>query len=554
MSIFQQSTKRMTLCLSALSIAGFLWADPVLKGEYYQITNLSDLEWFRDQVNNGNGGIKAELKANITINENVLGTLKILSDGMNSNGEGLKRWTPIGKTDKLPFSGEFKGNNYTISGVYISAENSASTNVGLFGTNKGVIHDLNVADSYILGMKNMGGIAGNNMNTINKCSYEGYVVATMSNAGGIAGYASGANVRYCFSKGTVISMDRQSGNAGGIIGQASGMSVETMVTGCYSISNIVSGSKNAGGVIGYQNGQVAVENCYSKKAYNNSPETVKSDEEFKNGTVAGLLGDAYGLTLGKDDSPVFRKADFSNMMYKAIVYKGSRETMVVYMNPDGSNRGGEKGEAIPIGKQSGENNYIAVIDETNPAFNDRVLGNNVIRNNNGKYTAKCIFIMDGKDYFMPYETTTSLLLFYRVFKPGTVNTVTLPFFIDKAQLPDGCKIYEYQNFAGNTLYFAPCANPVPNKPYMFVSSVNQPFMRLKQIKMAATRDAVDLKGMGVFNGNYTSIVSHQNMYVYQADKFMRVEDQQAVKILPFRGYFDLNIGSEIKTVDVKFAE
>ena len=155
---------------------------------------------------------------------------------------------------------------------------------------------------------------------------------------------------------------------------------------------------------------------------------------------------------------------------------------------------------------------------------------------------------------MPYETTTSLLLFYRVFKPGTVNTVTLPFFIDKAQLPDGCKIYEYQNFAGNTLYFAPCANPVPNKPYMFVSSVNQPFMRLKQIKMAATRDAVDLKGMGVFNGNYTSVVSHQNMYVYQADKFMRVEDQQAVKILPFRGYFDLNIGSEIKTVDVKFAE
>ena len=112
-----------------------MWADPVLKGEYYQITNLSDLEWFRDQVNNGNGGIKAELKANITINENVLGTLKILSDGMNSNGEGLKRWTPIGKTDKLPFSGEFKGNNYTISGVYISAENSASTNVGLFGTN-----------------------------------------------------------------------------------------------------------------------------------------------------------------------------------------------------------------------------------------------------------------------------------------------------------------------------------------------------------------------------------------------------------------------------------
>lgn len=80
----------------------------------YQITNETQLKWFRDKVNAGDVAIKGKLMNDITLTE---------------------AWTPIG-TSKNSFAGIFDGNGKTISGLHFDVQDmpEESQSLGLFGT------------------------------------------------------------------------------------------------------------------------------------------------------------------------------------------------------------------------------------------------------------------------------------------------------------------------------------------------------------------------------------------------------------------------------------
>jgi len=212
----------------------------------YQIDTAEKLKVLADLVNAGTPPYASadkyyELTANITL-----------------GGE----WTPIG-TSTNPFKGNFDGNNKTISGLYI---NTSENNQGLFGyvddsgTASVIIKNVHLADCYIVGGDNVGGIAGNMAGgyssggfEVLNCSVSGRIVGA-DNVGGIAGVTN-ADIRNSYTTCEVVASN---GNAGGIAGRTSGANV----TDCYSTGAVYAYSGgNAGGISGMATGQIS--RCYS---------------------------------------------------------------------------------------------------------------------------------------------------------------------------------------------------------------------------------------------------------------------------------------------------
>ncbi|OUO93871.1 hypothetical protein B5F39_05855 [Cloacibacillus sp. An23] len=106
-----------------------------MSGDYYQITNASELLWFAQQVNSGNNAINAQLTQDIDLSE---------------NGEPTE-WTPIG-TSLNAFNGVFDGCGHTVSGYVITngdddgASSFVSLRLGFFYnvSTDGVVQNLTV--------------------------------------------------------------------------------------------------------------------------------------------------------------------------------------------------------------------------------------------------------------------------------------------------------------------------------------------------------------------------------------------------------------------------
>ena len=224
---------------------------------YYEIGNTDELYAFSAIVNGGNTSINGILTNNIVINTNLISS----SGGLNSGN--FRRWTPIG-TYSRPYSGHFKGNNKTISGLY--ADNDYET--GLFGYSRNLIENVGVIDSYIRGIENIGAIVGYNEGTIKNC-YKTGAVRGDENVGGITGYNKG-RVKNCYNSGNVDSNP-----------------------------NI-----NCHYIVGSNNGTIT--NCYYdiSRSGELSGTTYKTSSQFASGDVAYLLGDAFGQTLRSDELPV----------------------------------------------------------------------------------------------------------------------------------------------------------------------------------------------------------------------------------------------------------
>ncbi len=263
---------------------------PTLTDGYYQIATGENLAWFAQQVNSGSAEIKGKLTADITLND--------LYSKANV-------WTPIG-TETYPFNGEFDGNGYTISGLYI---NTTENNVGLFGYVAGTrpavddkddstenlfqanplvkIQNVNLTNAEVHGNQNVGGVCGFiSYAIIKNCQYNGTIEAASSNMGGICGYLndyarvqrsftsgtfnghirsggiagfvnSNSVVEDCYSVAYVVSNASLNGNAGGIAGTASASKVE----GCYFLGTVM-GPKRVGGIIG-TNSYSTIMGCYT---------------------------------------------------------------------------------------------------------------------------------------------------------------------------------------------------------------------------------------------------------------------------------------------------
>ena len=270
------------------------WTGSGTSGDPYQISTAAHLALLATNVNGGTAyaGIYFKLMNDISLS-------------------GYPSWTPIGNVISLvagtgtPFSGNFDGNNKTISGLII-AVSATTTQIGfgVFGYvgAAGVVSNLNVSGVSITfsieSKRYVGGLVGANQGTVDGCSSSGnlsnansgvesigglvgenFGVASVvknsqssvnvtggSYAGGLVGMNYGT-VDNSYASGTITGV----GRIGGLVGRNQSVSPTErgVVTNSYSTGNVTGSGTYVGGFIGHNSfyyiGQVLgyVENCYS---------------------------------------------------------------------------------------------------------------------------------------------------------------------------------------------------------------------------------------------------------------------------------------------------
>ena len=261
------------------------------KDEVYEITNAGQLYWFADKVNNENSDFmsaNAVLTADIVVNEGT----------MDADTEGARNWTPIGTPDEGYF-GIFDGQGHTISGIYCISDVDCVALVGWLDED-GVVKNLGLINSYFCGERIVAGIAAISHGTVSKCYNSGIVTYKSNNdlyIGGVVGL-NNAIVENCYNTGEVSA--NNSAYTGGVVG----VSVYGDITNCYNTGS-VSGNQAVGGVVGSNESEMS--NCYYLSTCGAEDEYAisKTEEQFKSGEVAYLLGNAFGQKIGVDNAPVF---------------------------------------------------------------------------------------------------------------------------------------------------------------------------------------------------------------------------------------------------------
>lgn len=351
------------------------------KDAVYEISNAGQLYWFAGLVNGTLSGVAQNKSANAVLTADIVVNANVLkSDGTLNEGT-FKEWTPIA-TSASPYTGIFDGQNHTISGLYFNQENSYD--VGLFGRNNGKIANAGILDSYFYGTSKVGGMCGNNYTgTISNC-YNTGSVSGIGTAGGVSGYNYTGSITNCYntgnvsgssgfvggvsgynSKGTIIN-SYNAGSVSGLeyVGGVSGYNDGGTITNCYNVGSVggsgyvggvngwnkgiitncyntgsVSGTGvNVGGVIGRNESNASITNCYYDStiytgnaigANDGTTEKVegKTTEQFKTGEVAYLLQNGqseeiWGQTIGTDTYPVLH----GPKVYKSITYMGCNDS------------------------------------------------------------------------------------------------------------------------------------------------------------------------------------------------------------------------------------
>ena len=129
-------------------------------GEYYLISNATELNIFATMVNNGLTSIKGKLTADILLNDTTNWKNWETTAPANS-------WTPIGSGSQ-PFSGTLDGDGHSVSGIYINSTEIYQGLVGYLGSG-GTLQNLGVKASYIKGGYSVGGVCGRNDGTVTNC-------------------------------------------------------------------------------------------------------------------------------------------------------------------------------------------------------------------------------------------------------------------------------------------------------------------------------------------------------------------------------------------------
>lgn len=324
------------------------------KDAVYEISNAGQLYWFAGLVNGTLSGVAQNKSANAVLTADIVVNANVLkSDGTLNEGT-FKEWTPIA-TSASPYTGIFDGQNHTISGLYFNQENSYD--VGLFGRNNGKIANAGILDSYFYGTSKVGGVCGNNYTgTITNC-YNTGSVSGLGNLGGVNGYNDGGTITNSYNAGSVSGTERYVGgvsgyndggtitncyNVGsvggsGYVGGVNGWN-KGIITNCYNTGSVSGTGVNVGGVIGRNESNASITNCYYGStiytgnaigANDGTTEKVegKTTEQFKTGEVAYLLQNGqseeiWGQTIGTDTYPVLH----GPKVYKSITYMGCNDS------------------------------------------------------------------------------------------------------------------------------------------------------------------------------------------------------------------------------------
>ena len=255
----------LTMCLTLLPVTALAVDGPDgitgngTEESPYQIGTAEQLYAFASWYNanaetllDDETNVYAELTANIDLNFGFTFT----SEGYT--GEGTPRtWTPIGFVSTnfgsiLPYLGEFNGNGYTISGLYINEASTTELAAGLFGYFAGYLHDVKIANSYIFSKSPCtGAFAGIVEGTIQNCEATATVISDaqaggLNGTGGIVGELNGENSEAlnCTFSGSVES--RKNPYVGGIVGD----SLYAHIADCVNYGTVTSSWDKIGGILG----------------------------------------------------------------------------------------------------------------------------------------------------------------------------------------------------------------------------------------------------------------------------------------------------------------
>jgi len=200
-------------------------------GSPYQIATLDNLYWVTQ--NSASWGKYFQQTADI--------------DASTTSGWADGGFSPIGNSTTL-FSGQFDGNNKTISGLYI---NRAMIAQGMFGSTEAtaVIKRITLTGASITGNSSTGGICGINQGTITNCSFTGSLTASGVSSGGIAG-DNHSKISNCYTSGQVQGATA----AGGIAGVQ--VDNSAVIQQCVSFANVSSSGMCAGGIVGWFKGTI----------------------------------------------------------------------------------------------------------------------------------------------------------------------------------------------------------------------------------------------------------------------------------------------------------
>ncbi|MBN2747060.1 MAG: hypothetical protein JXR34_10070, partial [Bacteroidales bacterium] len=178
-----------------------------------------------------------------------------------STWNGGAGFSPIGNFT-TPFSGNYNGQNHTISGLYIN--NTSLQYVGLFG--------------YIKSITTVNSISNLGLLNVDITTTSTYV-----DAGSLAGYAKGISdtekmlITNCYATGSVSGYATNAGVANSYVGGLLGFSERIAVSYCHSTCTVYGSAINTkssstgrpesyvGGLIGYSHTNI-LDNCYSTGA------------------------------------------------------------------------------------------------------------------------------------------------------------------------------------------------------------------------------------------------------------------------------------------------
>lgn len=225
--------------------------------------------------------------------------------------------TNVSYTSVVEFKGTLDGGGHKITGLTISEE--STTNVGLIALlTEGVIQNLGIESSTIIGNKYVGALAGRTMNSKILNCYSKATVIGVDDTGGLVGMLNSTQVMNCYSMATVTGTTSVGGISGSFntsLNQSNPASYDNV----YSVAN-VSGTNYVGIFAGWDEGlrgmNVPATNiylCSDQPVSGNYPDrtgTKLTGEQMTDGTLLSRLNsgrkDGYAAwTAGTDGYPTF---------------------------------------------------------------------------------------------------------------------------------------------------------------------------------------------------------------------------------------------------------
>lgn len=267
-------TEKGTTCTDSFGVSFLKSNAPAITDGVYQISNADHLVWFANRVNALGKSNDAVLLNDIDLSDSIL-------------------FNSIGNND-IPYSGDFNGNNHTVT-LSINSELNLQY-VGFFGR---------IANSHISNLK----VSGNIISSAEGSQYVGGIVGFVDDScidncisdvdisldgkyvGGIAGWTratSGAgitmSIQNCINSGNISATGEC---AGGIVGSMQ----ENFVTEIFNCINYgdISGGNNTAGIVGVTAG--SVRNCQ------NSGSIVSVGS-----SVGGIIGAKNSLSVQNTES------------------------------------------------------------------------------------------------------------------------------------------------------------------------------------------------------------------------------------------------------------